>query len=259
VTATARQRAAGIALAAPVTGVELAVSLAGLKWHGQAESRPGPFGIILVSAGGAALAARRRHPDAVLFAVLAATLGAEALGVRFAWLGLIIAFFSAVLGGRRWAAIVSLVIGYGVSVRHASAQSALLAARLVTLLAVAEVSRAWSARAAAGRRGREEAAARRASEERLAIARDLHDVVARGDRGADPRQPADGQDARGARDGQAGARDRAQLVVIAYETALVRPGWATIESADRSAHRVSRSSQLSPATMGRWRSSGTPW
>jgi signal transduction histidine kinase len=35
-----------------------------------------------------------------------------------------------------------------------------------------------SARAAADRRGREEATARRASDERLAIARDLHDVVA---------------------------------------------------------------------------------
>ncbi len=85
-TTTARQRAAGIAFAALVTGVELAalatgvelaVPLARLKWHGQAESQPGPFGIVLVSAGGAALAARRRHPDAVLFAVLAATLGAR--------------------------------------------------------------------------------------------------------------------------------------------------------------------------------------
>jgi signal transduction histidine kinase len=178
-TTTAQRRAADIALAALVIGVELAVSLAHLKWHGQAESRPRTFGIILVSAGGAALVARRRHPDAVLFVVLAATLGAQALGVQFAWLGLIIAFFSAVLRGRRWAAIASLVIGYGVSLRDASAQSALLlAAWLVTLLSVAEVSRAWSARAAADRRGREEAAARRASEERLAIARDLHDVVA---------------------------------------------------------------------------------
>jgi hypothetical protein len=68
-----------------------------VKWHGQAGSQPGPFGMILVSVGGAALIARRRHPDAVL----AATLGATALGVRFPWLGLIIAFFSTVLRGRR--------------------------------------------------------------------------------------------------------------------------------------------------------------
>ena len=61
----------------------------------------------------------------------------------------------------------------------ASAEFALLLlAGLVTLLSVAELSRALNARAAADRRGREEATARRASEERLAIARDLHDVVA---------------------------------------------------------------------------------
>jgi signal transduction histidine kinase len=66
-----------------------------------------------------------------------------------------------------------------VSVRNTSAEYALLlAAGLVTLLSVAELSRVASARAAADRRGREEAAARRASDERLAIARDLHDVVA---------------------------------------------------------------------------------
>jgi signal transduction histidine kinase len=54
----------------------------------------------------------------------------------------------------------------------------LLLAALVTLLSVAELSRALNARAAADRHRREEAAARRASEERLEIARDLHDVVA---------------------------------------------------------------------------------
>jgi signal transduction histidine kinase len=134
---------------------------------------------VLVSVGGAALLARRRYPGAVLGVVLATTLGANALGAQFVWLGLIVAFFTAVLRGRRVAAIASLVIGYGVSVWHASAQFALLLlAGLVTLLSVAEVSRAWNARAVADRRGREESMRRRASDERLAIARDLHDVVA---------------------------------------------------------------------------------
>ena len=178
-TTTARQRATDAAIAALVIGVELATSLAAPRWHGATASRPGTFGIILLVTGGLALLARRRYPGAVLAIVLGATLGAVALGVHFAWLALIVAFFTAVLRGRRLAAIGSLLIGYGASVWNTSAESALLlAAGLITLLSVAELTRAASARAAADRRGREEAAARRASDERLAIARDLHDVVA---------------------------------------------------------------------------------
>lgn len=178
-TTTARRWAIDAALAALVTGVELAVSLAPVQWNGQAESRPGSFGIMLLIIGGAVLAARRRFPRAVLGVVLAATLGARALDVGFVWFALIVAIFTAVLRGRRWVAIASLVIGYVAAVWDATAQFALLlAAGHVTLLSVAELSRAWKARAAADRRGRQEAIWRRASEERLAIARDLHDVVA---------------------------------------------------------------------------------
>jgi signal transduction histidine kinase len=178
-TTTARRWTADAALAALVIGVELAASLGTSQWHGAKESRPGTFGIILLVASGLALLARRRYPTVVLAVVLGTTLGANALNARGAWLALIVAFFTAVLRGRRAAAIASLVIGYGVSVWHSSAESDLvLAAGLVTLLSVAEASRAWNARAAADRRGRDEATARRASEQRLAIARDLHDVVA---------------------------------------------------------------------------------
>jgi signal transduction histidine kinase len=178
-TRSGRQWATDAAIAALVTGVQLAVPLAHLKWNWHQESHPEPFGIMLLIIGGAALVLRRRYPDAVLWVVLGTTLGASALGEQMVWLGLIVAFFTAVLRGRRSAAIASLIIGYGASVWDVKVESALLlAAGLITLLSVAELSRAWNARAAADRRGRAEAAARRASEERLAIARDLHDVVA---------------------------------------------------------------------------------
>jgi signal transduction histidine kinase len=178
-TKTARRWAGDAGLAAAVTGVDLAVALAPSHWHGGAASRPGALGMMLLTAGGGALSARRRYPVTVLGVVLATTLGAGALGARGAWLALIVAVFTAVLRGRRAAAIAALVIGYLASVWNASAEFALLLlAGLVTLLSVAELSRALNARAAADRRGRDEATARLASEERLAIARDLHDVVA---------------------------------------------------------------------------------
>src|ERR1700728_270628 len=178
-TMTARQRAADAAIAVLATAADLAFALFGHHWHGQASPRPGVFAIVLLIAGGAALLARRRYPRAVLAVVLAATLGATALGAANAWLALLVAFFTAVLRGHRVTAIASLVVGYVVSVFGATLDfDLLLAAGLVTLLSVAELARARSARAAADRRSRAEATARLASDERLAIARDVHDVVA---------------------------------------------------------------------------------
>jgi signal transduction histidine kinase len=178
-TRSGRQWATDAAIALLVTGLQLTASLAHLAWNGHPENHPGPLGITLLIIGGAALAFRRRYPDAALGVVLATTLGANALGAQMVWPGLIVAFFTAVLRGRRATAIASLIIGYGVSVWNTTAEYALLlAAGLVTLFSVAELSRALNARAAADRRGREEAVARRATEERLVIARELHDVVA---------------------------------------------------------------------------------
>ena len=178
-TVTARQWATDAALAVLATGGDLALALSGHHSHGQASPRPGVFAIVLLIVGGVALLARRSYPRAVLAVVLAVTLGATALGAAHAWLALLVAFFTAVLRGHRVTAIASLVVGYVVSVFGATLEfDLLLAAGLVTLLSVAELTRARNARAAADRRGRAEATARLASDERLAIARDLHDVVA---------------------------------------------------------------------------------
>ena len=98
------------------------------------------------------------------------------------------AFFTAVLAHRRAAAVASLVIGYLVSVwppwliasrGHVSGTWALgLLVWLIILLSAAELIRAQRQRATEIASRREEEAKRQVSEQRMAIARDLHDVVA---------------------------------------------------------------------------------
>jgi signal transduction histidine kinase len=186
-----RRWAVDAALAAAVAGAQVAVWLAAASHHGQ--RRPGLAAYLLLAAGAAALLARRRYPVPVLAVALAAALGAAAAGgaaqgVPVAWFVLIAAFVNAVVYRQRAAAIASLVAGYLVSVwppwligtrGHTSAVFALgLLAGLITLLSGAELLRVRNQRAVAIKNRQAEEARRRASDERLAIARDLHDVVA---------------------------------------------------------------------------------
>jgi signal transduction histidine kinase len=189
--ATARRWTADAAIAAAVAGVQVAAWLAASAHHGQ--HRPGSAAYLLLVAGVVALLVRRRYPVPVLAVALAAALAAAASGgaprgVPVAWLALVAAFVNAVLFRKRVAAIASLVAGYLVSVwppwligtrGHTSPAFALgLLAGLITLLAAAELIRARKQRAVAIAQRQEEEARRRAMQERLAIARDLHDVVA---------------------------------------------------------------------------------
>jgi signal transduction histidine kinase len=144
---------------------------------------------LLLAVGGASLIARRRYPVGVLAVTLAVAIWpGMASQARLIWIALIVAFFTAVQARQRAAAVASLVIGYVASIwppwligtrGHATAGFAVgLALGLLFLLAVAEVIRARGQRTAALEHSRQEELRRRAGEERMRIARELHDVVA---------------------------------------------------------------------------------
>ena len=148
------------------------------------------LGFLLLAAGPAALALRRRYPVGVLAFVLASTLGYLLLeyprGPIF--LALIVAFVSAVMAGHRVAAVVSLLIGYpsflwlpyllGLEPAPTLGAALGLGAWLLVLLTVAEVAHGRRDQAIEAARAHREEERRRASEERLRIAQELHDVLA---------------------------------------------------------------------------------
>jgi len=155
-------------------------------------------GYLLLLVGPVLLLVRSRWPVGVLAGVFAATFGYLWLGYPQGpiWLPLIVAFGGVVLMGKRLVAYTTLAAGF-VSATWVS--SALrddektpslvamvgIAAWLLTLAAVSELIRYRSELRRAARREELEAqrtqaesARRRASEERLDIARELHDVLA---------------------------------------------------------------------------------
>jgi signal transduction histidine kinase len=148
------------------------------------------LGYALLAAGPIALLARRSHPVPVLAVALVATLSYWLAGYPRGpvFLALVVAFVTAVIAGYRTLAWLSIAVGYASSIWLADllgteptpgpGQAAALAAWLLVLVAAAEVLRVRRERAAEAARSRDEQARRRAGEERLRIARELHDVLA---------------------------------------------------------------------------------
>src|SRR5580658_1876294 len=174
-----------LALPAVLLVVQLAGAAVTVAGHHGPATRLGSAGWVLLAAGPLALVFRRRWPVAVLWVAFAATLAPS--GAWPANLSLIVAFFLAATSGHRRAAWVVIAVGYlcsawlaplaygnpGVSLTFALA----LAGWLAVLVIAAEVVRLRRERTAETRVTRALEARRRASEERLRMARDLHDVI----------------------------------------------------------------------------------
>jgi signal transduction histidine kinase len=156
----------------------------------QPKYRPFDAGTVtLILLAAAALAWRRRYPIAVMTVVFGATLAYFVIGYANGpiWIALIVAFVTAVTRGHRAAAAITAVAGFGIFpwVDHllrdrpgpTFANLAGLAAWLLVLLGVGEAVRIRRERAAEAVRIREEETLRRAGEERLRIARELHDAL----------------------------------------------------------------------------------
>jgi signal transduction histidine kinase len=174
-----------LALPAVLLVVQLAGAAATVAGHHSPTKHLGSADWVLLVVGPLALVFRRRWPVAVLWVAFAATLTPS--GAWSANLSLIVAFFLAATSGHRRAAWVVIVIGYLSSVWLAplaygnpvgSLTFALaLAGWLAVLVIAAEVVRLRRERTVESRATRALEARRRASEERLQMARDLHDVI----------------------------------------------------------------------------------
>ncbi|HEV3498265.1 MAG TPA: sensor histidine kinase, partial [Actinomycetes bacterium] len=182
----------------PTVDVVLALALAVVQVLGtwgagrdQPEHGPlGPFGVVLLVLGPLALVVRRRYPVPVFTGAAASTLTYLLLDYPRGpvWFAMIVGLATMVMAGQRVAAITAITVGYvafswgpywaGVEDAPSLAVAVGLAAWLLVLLTGSELLRARRDRAVAAARSREEEARRRVSDERLRIARELHDVVA---------------------------------------------------------------------------------
>ncbi|HEU5473890.1 MAG TPA: histidine kinase [Actinophytocola sp.] len=150
-----------------------------------------PIGYALLIIGGLALVARRRAPVAVLAGTGVCALGYQAVGFDVPAVAYLFAVYAAVRAGHRIVTVAVSVImlvalplaimaapaDLPVGEAFAHARSALELAWLIAAGAAGEALRQAERRADEAERTREETARRRADEERLHIARELHDSL----------------------------------------------------------------------------------
>jgi signal transduction histidine kinase len=149
----------------------------------------------LLAVATVALVARRRRPAMVVLVTSAATVASVGLGypLGLIWVAPLLALYTAAAGGHRRLAVVAggmmaaVLVGWALADPELGTPAQVAMAVLNVALAVAtgEVSRGRrdylaeaERRAIEAERTREETARRRAGEERLRLARDLHDITA---------------------------------------------------------------------------------
>ncbi|GAA5205593.1 sensor histidine kinase [Streptomyces thinghirensis] len=155
-----------------------------------------PFARVLLFLTGAALLWRRRYPVPVVFGTAVTTLVYLFVGYPYGpvFVAVAVACFSAVVAGHRraaWAAMGTMWAGLALLTHWlyqwlppsgdsaaSWGQEIVIATWVVAIVALSELTRTRREQWARERAERAQAARRRADEERLRIARELHDVLA---------------------------------------------------------------------------------
>jgi signal transduction histidine kinase len=178
-----------VAIVVPTAIIQVAATVPAAHFQG-ASDRINGLSVALLLLGPALLLLRRRFPIVTLLSVVAVTVGYLLLDFPYGpvFLSVVVALFNAVLHGRRLAAwlagpgsvgvlmVVMDVTDHGYSI--GLTEIAFAVAWLTLIMVVAEIVKARKDRAAQAEVTREEQAKRRAGEERLRIAREVHDVLA---------------------------------------------------------------------------------
>ncbi|MGW7412012.1 sensor histidine kinase [Streptomyces sp. NPDC054863] len=174
------------AIAVGVAALLLVTGLSGPHPSGGSEA----LGSALLAVGALALAARRRAPLVVLAVAGLSAVGYQAAGFEVLAVSFLVAVYSAVRAGHRAVAVaaslgllaglhLAAVLFPGDPAREVvtQARTTLEIAWLIAAFATGEAVRQAERRADEAERTREETARRRADEERLRIARELHDSL----------------------------------------------------------------------------------